>query len=716
MTALHQPIPSPWAGVAALWLALGVAGVSLAQGINPQGGGAMPRAISQAAPQAAGFMEKAAETPADWMVPDFNFSLLESAAEGGAPAAALKPGVAAHTYRIDELSRTTLTPSGSQPVALPAAGLISATQAAGAQGGTGLQTLGQAFGNSAHGAGAAGQLGVPVTEQDLAGVAGGLAGLAAYGPLAAAVPENIWLRSTYSGQVRQLKNALETPLMSPALRQEWRTLLLAAALPPQGAQGQPHWLAVRAELLEKLGFYEAAWSLWREAGPLLQAPELPAELRQGWARASLLAGQNGRACTMVREQAAAGMVSEFWPSAAAVCAALELVNNGGSGAEGAALTLAIQLLPPGVLKADPALVAALNAVRDNARPRVGNWPVGSLAGSTLAAVPALLEPEAVGNLPDVTLRRLEASTGVALPVRTAAALQLSAKTGMMADATRWLVLASSPTLPAMPLKSWPDIALIAWAKAFVQAHANDPSATLSAPVAALVMPAALRAGDINTALAWWEPYRSQSGLEPTASRARWQAYLALQLAQQQNVSASLASWYALRGPEPIATQRVLAVVAGMGQPVDPSYWAAVAGVEAHQADTLNLAWQNLVREAAQQQDRATVLAMVSEALRGQNAATAAPAVLQAALAALRQVGLPATATRLAAEALTLPITPATRVLKMAEPSPANADKSTVPVVAASTSQIISPTLLAPHAPVVPRVHAPKPPLLPKPRV
>lgn len=658
---------------------------------------------------AAGLGEQGAAFPAEWPVQDFNFTMLEPAAGASTspslptPVTPTSAGLAAQTYRIDQLSRTTVAPSGTQPMALPPAVARSATTSS-------FQPLPQAF--KAPTGGVAADLGIVVNEQPVAGVGSGVAGLAAYGPLAAAVPEGVWLRAPQATHVRQLRSAMAQPLRSEALRDEWRTVLLAAAAAPQTGEGQPHWLAMRAEMLEQFGLYDAAWSLWREVGPLLRDPALPAELRQGWARASLLAGQHERACSAVREQAAAGMVSEFWPSAAAVCAAVELVANGGGSADGAALGLAIQLLPPSVLKADPALVAALGAVRDNQPPRLGNWPVGSLAGATLAAVPGLVSASQVAGWPDVALRRLQASSNLPLALRAEAALQLAGQTGNPADAAQWLALASSPTLPATPARQWPDAVLLAWAKAFVQAQVNDPSATLPPQTAALVVPAALRLGELNTALAWWGPYRAQEGLDQAALRARWQTYLALQLAQQQNVSATLAAWSAVRGTDPTAAQRVLAVVAGLGHPVDAQHWAAVAREPDGQGDALNLAWQNLVQEAAQQPDRVAVLAMVSEALRGQNAAAASPAVLQAALAALRTVGLPQVALRLAAEALTLPPTSAVRVLKMAEPV---ADSAALPAaLSPSVPQPMAP--LGVKAPQPPSLTAPKPPLLPKPQV
>jgi hypothetical protein len=661
------------------------------------------------------------EFPSDWQTQDFNFSLLEPAA--GTPTAAVPSqvpspvpspttpptgGLATQTFRIEQLPRTTIAPSGTQPVAIPpaSAGLSLSPSV------TGFRPVSQAFGGTVQGGSVAASLGIIVNEQPVAGAQSGLVGLAAYGPLSGAAPDTLWLRAPQTEQQRRLKAATAKPLLSAALQAAWRLMLLAETAAPQANEAAPNWLAVRAETLEALGQYEAAWGLWREAGRLVVNPtglEIPDNLQQGWARASLLAGQTADACSLVRAQAAKGMVSDFWPSSAAVCAATDLAQIGAGGGEeanAAALSLAIQLLPPATLQNDPALVAALNAVRDNATPRLGAWPLGSLAGATLAAVPQLLLVTQIAKLPDVALRRLQATPALGDDVRHAAALALAAKTNAPNDAASWLALASSPTLPKAPGASWPDAATLAWAKAYVQAAVADPSATLPPSATTQVVGAALRQNDLTTALSWWGPYRAQEGLSPPALRARWQYYLALQLVQDQQVSGTLSAWSLVRGDDAMANRRTLAVVAGLGQTVAPELWVALNTEAPEQADTLNLAWQNLIMDAARQPDRVAVLAMVSEALRGQNAAALPPAVLQASLAALRAVGLETTAQRLAAEALTMAPTSGPRVLKMHEPL-AEALPAALPATLAT------PTVPTPKAP---SVTAPKPPLLPKPKV
>lgn len=673
--------------------------------------------------------------PHSWQVQDFDFTMLEPAAGTRAePVTATTTGLTTNqlvsqptmqassatatprpaTYqvmRIDEMPRTSALPGGMASstitVALPAP--VSPTETTT----PGLRPLGQVF----PGTPATANAGMILSEQPLAGAARGLPGLAAYGPLTAVMPESLWLRAPQSIQQQRLKAATALPLRSKALKELWRRMLLANAAAPAEAAAtpntRPHWLAVRAETLEALGLYDAAWSLWREARPLVRQPGTPADLLQGWARASLLAGLHDEACSLVREQAAAGMVSDFWPSSAAVCAAQEMAGTTGAGGPAAALGLAIQLLPAATFKADPALLSALTGIRDNQSPRVGEWPIGSLAAATMVAAPQLLSASQLAGLPDVALRRVLGTVSLPPNVREQAALQLVGHTGAAADAAAWLELASSPTLPLQPQAAWPDAAVLAWAKALVQAGMNNPSITLVPELAQRVVPAALRDQNVSTALVWWGPYRTQTGLTPDQLRTRWQVYLALQLAQGLPVSDTLQAWLPVRGADAMANRRTLAVVAGMGQPVAAPLWDTLNQDASEQNDTLNLAWQNLVQDAANQQDSVAVLALLSEALRGQNAASAPPAVLQAGVAALIQVGQPEAALRLATEALTLPVaTGASRVLTLSSPpilSP-TAQVTATPV-AVSRSQLL-PRPASPRAPVVATPTVPKLPKRP----
>ncbi len=652
--------------------------------------------------------------PSDWTTQDFSFSMLEPAA-GTTPTQAATPttaGLAAQTFRVEDFPRVTVAPSNTQPTALPAAtgaGLLSPSVA-------GFRPISQAFGGSPRGVAA--NLGIVVNEQPVSGAQSGLAGLAAYGPLSGATPETLWLRAPQTEQQRRLQAATALPLKSPALQSAWRQILLANAAAPQAEATAPNWLAIRAEALEALGQHEAAWGLWREAGRLVNDPTTPGNLQQGWARASLLAGQTEGACTLIRAQAAQGMVSDFFFFSAAVCAASQ-GSGAADSANMAALGLAIQLLPASTLQADQALVAALGAVRDNTPPRLGGWPVGSLAGATLALVPQLLSSSQVSKLPDVAQRRILATPALSPELKRAAALALSANPNQPADAERWLALASSPTLPA-PVASWPDAATLAWAKAYVQSSVNDPSATLPPNAAAQVVGAALRLQNLPMAQAWWGPYRAQTDLSANAIQARDHAYLALLLSQGAAVSGTLASTLSHLATQGPFNARTLAVVAGMGHPVAPELWAASQSAPVV-TDTLNLAWQNLIMEAARQPDSVAVLAMITEALHGQNAASAPPAVLQSALAALRAVGLPQVALQLAAEALTLSPTAGPRVLKMTEP-PTEPKTEALPPAAAprgmGPAPTITPTVARPQVPVVqaPRVGSPTAPLLPKPKV
>lgn len=614
-------------------------------------------------------------------------------------------GALPKSFRIHEMPRINPTPSGT--MAIPTAkgeGLAQEGE------GSVFRPIGQAL--PQHSGGVAADLGIMVNEQALGSKAGGLAALTSYGPLAAGVaaPEGVWNKATLGTQRSRLQAATRQPLASPALREAYRLLLLAQVAAPAPEAGQPHWLAVRAEALEALGLYEAAWSLWREAGPLLRQPGVMGELQQGWARISLLSGQTEAACSLVREQAAAGMVSEFWPSAAAVCAALELQQTGNP----APLTLAIQLLPPKTLQGDPALVAALTAVRDATSPTLGQrggraWPIGPLAGATLAAAPALLPAEVIQTLPDVALRRIRASTDLEEGTRRMAALRLVDLTGWAEDANVWLGMVSSPTAPNRVAANWPDAAVLAWAKQVsLSSVVAMPSSTLvgwqdSAPK---VVQAALRLGVLETAAAWLPLWPDQGPPSEATQRTKLQTQITYMLLMGLETDTPLQQWLAIPGnTNSQNSQRILAVIEGMGRTISGTTWAAVAGAPAGaqaSGDALNLAWQRLLESAAQQRDVPAVLSMVSEALRGQSPASASPAALRASLQALRQVGETQTAARLAAEALTLAPSAPQRAIQARQAPAAN-------------GQAIM-TIDAPAAPATPTITAPNPPLLPKPNL
>jgi hypothetical protein len=684
-------------------------------------GAGLPLAVAQEKLNAEGF-------PADWQTPDFNFTMLEPAAGEPNTVSEIGPTVSgtlavseAHvglvkpsatvaigpraqgpqSFTIDQLPRVSLTSSATIALPPPASVMNVPSDT------TLFKPLGQTLPQQRP-SGIAADLGIIVNEQAVGGPQGGLASLASFGPLSsgAAAPDDVWQRADVATQSTRLSAASAQPVHSMALREAYRRLLLASvAVPPVGKTTE-HWLAVRAEALENLGWYEAAWSLWREAGPLLRQPNTPPALLQGWARASLLAGQTEAACALVREQAAAGMVSDFWPSAAAVCAAAELNQSGSP----AALALAIQLLPTRVMQTDPALITALGAVRDGTSPTLGGaeakaWPVGALAGAAFAAAPRLLTDDMVKLLPDLALRRIRESQALPLSVRETAALRLIEQTAWPEDANRWLQMVSSPTMPRVAQAAWPDAAVVVWAQ---QISGTEGVATSSDSRAGIeeaaprVVTAALRLGMVPLAQAWWPQWQSQTGLDAAGLRMRLQGQLALQFAQKQSVDTTFAAWLAARSTEPLASQRVLAVLEGVGVRISGTAWAQVMSVE-NQPDTLNLAWQRLLEAAAEQQDLPAVLSMVSEALRGQNAASASPGVLKASLQALRAVGAAEAAQRLAAEALTLPPSTlrAARILAL--------DEGSAPLSLVKPALSPSVKIPQPTKPV-----APQPPLLGKP--
>ena len=644
--------------------------------------------------------------PQAWQTEDFSFDLLAPAAGPTSPTAGGARGPV--TRVVEDMPRVGGLPSSAKTTVLPR---LAAPVAGGQAVSTATPRLIPLSSAFPGGMPLAASTSIAVESQDIGtavAASASVAGLAAYGPLPAGgmVADSVWLQASAATQKMRLQNATERPLYSPALREIWRRVLQTAAAAPAGAEGA-QWLSVRADMLEKLELFEAAWALWKEAAAQARSGQ-PEAMAQGWVRASLLAGQNGSqggACALVRQQASQGMMSDFWPTAAAVCAALELPET----ANPAALALAIQLLPPGTIENNPALMMALNAVREDKPMKFGPWPVGSLAGALAGAYPALLSGTQVASLPDVTLRRLRESPNLPEQMRAEAASSLAGKTGWPQDgAAAWALVSQTQTEPTA---TWPDAQTLAWAQS------SSPTAEVATRAAPHVVAAALRMNDITTASAWWPQYETAE-LAAEGVQRRNQAHVAL-LAQQALASGqplamndALAAWAAGRGADGVANQRVLAVLEGLGVPVSTTLWAQMQSVADGTADTeaVNLAWQRLLNDAATRRDMPAVLAMASEGLRGQSPVNANPAVLGAVVGALRQVGLNETAQRLAAEVL-VPTPEALgqraggRMLPLVATSPT--------VVPSATAPLAAPAVNVPQ-PAASRITRPTPPSVPVP--
>lgn len=548
------------------------------------------------------------------------------------------------TFRVDQMRSVALAPSGSMPVALP-------PERGGARGGvsgTIYRPLAAVFAGGtsatlAPGAAPEGTENGPLNND--------LAALAAYGPLAPAsggFAGEVWGAVSSTVAAGLSRQAVMTP--SPALREAWRRLLLSQAVPPGGIVsatlvGPDHWLVVRARLLQQLGLDEAAWSLWRQAGPGARSQN--PDLAKGWVQAGMLAGAQASVCPLAREKAAAGEGDSFWPSAVAVCAAAEAQAGGGSGSA-AALGLSLQLLPAEVQKNDPALVAALTAVRDGKPLVLGLAPLSPLAGAVAAAYPVLLSPTALPLLPDVALRRLRETQALPVELRAEVAGQLATRTGWPQDGEAFLRLVSGTGLQGKP-ERWPDAALVAWA-----AHA---STTQSVSASRLIVPAALRLGDVSTALARWNAWQP-TATETDGGRARLDAEVALHALNRADVPEPLLqSWLAVQDLATPAgaerAQRGLLMLEGLGMKVPAGLWEAYRARAVEVSDATDAGWRRLLENAVAARNAPAVMGLLGEGMGNRRAADLPPATAGAAVVALRAIGLPDLAKRLLAEALTL---------------------------------------------------------------
>lgn len=605
--------------------------------------------------------------PADWAPSDLESPPILVAPP---PSRTFVPAKKPVSLSIDQLRTVSLAPSGSVPVALPPEKAPLRKEISG----TVYVPLAVAFGGASPSAPAfvpavlPGQAAQGSLPPDTAGAIGDdLAALAAYGPLG---PSNGGFSASVWGggelppaelAVALGRGAAMTP--SPALREAWRRLLLTQALPPPETPvenpnaasaaanqstptGAGHWLAVRARLLQQLGLDEAAWTLWRQTGPVARSRN--PELAKGWVQAGLLAGAVTEACPLAREKAAAATGDPFWPSAVAVCAAAEAQATG-SGASSAALGLSLQLLPAEVQRDDPALIAALTAVRDGKPLVLGATVAGPLAGAVVASYPVLLSPTSLPLLPDVALRRLRETTTLPAELRAEVALQLAARTGWPQDGEAFLSLISGTQLQGSPAR-WPDAALVAWA-----GHAAGAKTVSSSQ---LVVPAALRLGDVSTALAWWPAWQG-ARVDEDAARARLDAEVVLAAMNRSDVPAALLkTWLDSRRlanlGEAEHAQRVLLALDALGLRIQPALWADYRARSVALTDGSDPAWRRLVDDAAEARTVPQVVGLLGEGLAGSRVADAPPATVAAAVAALKKSGLPDLARRMMAEAATLP--------------------------------------------------------------
>lgn len=536
------------------------------------------------------------------------------------------------SFKVEELGKVSLTPSGSVPVALPAPnGKVSNSYYIS---GTSYKPLAAVFG------GVSGSLlapaGVVVGGETLGKSANDVKTLTEFGSLS-------WKGTTLWSQAAPM--AARSPLVavkiaSPALKEAWRRVLLAKNPPPEDYVGQ-HWLAVRAEALEQIGAYEAAWSLWREVGPGARA--VAPELAEGWAKSALLAGHYPDACALARAQVAEGK-SEDWVKMVAVCTAVEVVTGGATSANAAALSLSLQLMPPEVVATDPLMVKSLEAVRDGATVEVPADASG-LAAAVMVGFPAIISGSTAG-LPDMALRRLRDTSALPLAMRVEAGRGLARSTNWLPDGVALTQLVSG----GVPAPTTPEIAVLAWAAQTAALRGQKVSDTEEAEV---VVKAALRLGEDETASAWLPKWLVKEG-DTVQLKDKLQAEVAVQALSGKVSESTMQRWLVGQNVGTVEgssnAQRVMLAVEGLGLAVSDSLWSGYRSRAVPVGDG-DVAWRRLMSGAVRARDVPKILTLVSEGLAGQTADQASPAVVGDSIAALRVSGFEELAKRLAGEAM-----------------------------------------------------------------
>lgn len=488
-----------------------------------------------------------------------------------------------------------------------------------------------------------------------------VSGLAGYGPLTPATggwPGNVWQVAPRREQDAMLARGVKNGLASPALKEAWRRLLLTQAMPPpaQGGVSGTSWLQVRAGALEDLGFYEAAWSLWKEV-PLSTA-KVEDGLLYGAVRSRLLAGDSQQACAVAKQKAAGVAAYDTrWPVMVAACQMI-LPVGGDVSSSVAGANLSVQLVEQVLRAQNPALLKILNAVQDGKAVTSGLARVDALGGAVLAAYPALIGSEVMPKLPDVALRRLAGTESLPLDLRVRAAVALATATRWPKDGEQaWALVSAtlvSDSTTAVAYAAWPDAMILARGVPQAGGDAVSASVAVARGGAAAYVRAALRNDDVAAAGEAWPLWRNE-GLKGAPLRAWWQAQVATAILQGRVAPEAWQGWLAAQALDTQAgaqqAQRTLLVADALGVAVPASVWKGLRDEALPVAALSDPAWQKLLDGAVAGHNLPGVLGLVSEAWQHDTADKVAPQEAGASVAALRTVGEIGVARRLAAEAL-----------------------------------------------------------------
>jgi hypothetical protein len=481
-----------------------------------------------------------------------------------------------------------------------------------------------------------------------------VSGLAGYGPLTAAnggESVEVWQAAPRNVQEAGLKRAVSDGLASPALKEAWRRLLLTQAKPPVGvgtSVSGTNWLGIRAEGLENLGFYEAAWSLWKEV-PLSSA-KVEDGLLYGAVKSRILAGDDDEACAVAKQKTVhVAAYDNRWPVVVAACQIL--APRGVSPSAGASLS--VQLVEQVLRAQNPGLLKIMNAVQDGKAVTSGLAKVDALGGAVLADYPALVGLDVVPKLPDVALRRLAGTETLPLDLRARAAVALATTTRWPKDGEQaWALvsetLVSDSTAP-IAYTPWPDAMILA--RGVVGVNSNTGVVRESA---AAYVRAALRNDDTAEAAKAW-PLWKMEGLKGNDLRAWWQAQMAAAILQGK---VEMPAWQGWLGAMALDTQagaqqaqRTLLVADALGVVVPREIWQQLRDKALPVAAVSDPAWQRLMDDAVGEKNLPGVLGLVSEKWRHDTGDKVAPEAVGASITALKKVGQIGVARRLAAEAM-----------------------------------------------------------------
>jgi hypothetical protein len=619
--------------------------------------------------------------PADWKPQDFlvgkaagaasaTASALEGATPGVVPYAIplpseVKPVSTGKPHkmvqmRVDQMKSVSLVPSGSTVIPIPPPGpndrRVSSTNPALV-------------------------LGTEETVSASDNILGNLQEAPA--PLAEAklgVPADTWQVLPQTEWEARLPITLSRGVQSPALKAAWQRLLLADTKAPDAKGAKRNWVAVKADALESLGLYEAAWQLWKSV-PAAQRKKI-SELDYGWAEVSLLSGNPNEACPTARDRTTKEGPQSKWPVLVAVCQLLQPHVEGNVAGSG----LSLQLIAPDLQKKNPALLRVLDAVHEGKR--VGPQSGGPLGGAVLAAYPALIGSSTLAGMPDMALRRIAGSSALPGDLRAASALALANQTGSLADgATAW-ALVSNTVLAVQP-------------DAVVLAHA----ASATAP---LLVPAALRMGDVSAAegpLPLWKPDAKPG------KNVNLQAQASLLLAARKGtlVDADWARWLAEMPVENTlvmqAALRTMMGLEGMGVDVPANLWGKLKQRNSTPIAGADPVWERLMADAARDRNVARVVALATEGLGGRPASEAPAGVVGAVAKAFHATGQDDLGWRIVAESV-LPAPSLHNLFPrpMPEEMAAPGNILAVPTPAEVEVQKVA----APHAPVVKKPTVKKP--------